>query len=154
NLCNLLRGGVLALAMSSLVVAGEPVATGKVLVFDHGGVLEGDVRRIGERYRIRIGMGETWVPAAGVLGVVGDKESAFQLLKQYANLNDPKDHVRLARWCQAQGLKPRAVEEAEAALAMRPGDRSLQFFRDEVKAFAAMTPTKAEAQPPMAPPKL
>jgi hypothetical protein len=135
---NLVRGGVLAAALSSRLLAGEPASSGKVLVFEHGGVLEGDVERVGGRFRVRSGGGETFVPAAGVLGLAADKEAAFQLWKQRANLKDPKEHVRLARWCQAQGLRSRAVDEAEAALALRPGDRWLLSFRDELKSYAAM----------------
>src|SRR5262245_46625984 len=136
---NLLRGSVLAVALSSRLLAGEPASSGRVLVFEHGGVIEGDVERVGGRYRVRSGGGETFVPTAGVLGIAADKEGAFQLWKQRANLKDPKEHVRLARWCQAQGLRSRAVDEAAAALALRPGDRWLKSFCEEMKSFAAAT---------------
>jgi hypothetical protein len=55
-------------------------------------------------------------------------------------LTEPRERVRLAQWCQSQGLKQRAVEEAEAALALKPQDRSLKRFRDDMRAFAAFVP--------------
>lgn len=152
SFCNLLRGGAIAVALSSRLLAGEPPSTGKVLVFEHGGVIEGDVERVGGRFRVRSGGGETFVPAAGVLGIAADKDAAFQLWKQRANLKDPKEHVRLARWCQSQGLRSRAVEEAEAALALRPGDRLLQRFRDDMKSYAAAIAVAPVAAPQAAPP--
>jgi len=152
TICNLLRSGALAVVLSSRLLAVEPAFAGKVLVFEHGGVIEGDVERVGGRFRVRSGGGETFVPAAGVLGVAADKDGAFQLWKQRANLKDPKEHVRLARWCQAQGLRSRAVEEAEAALALRPGDRWLKSFRDDMKSFAAVATVTSVPVPPAASP--
>src|SRR6266851_1500062 len=154
NIRSLLCGVSLAVAMSSRLFAVEPApampVSGKILIFDHGGILEGDVERVGERYRIRSGMAETWVPAAGVIGLAADKAAAFQLMKQRAKLDKPMERVRLARWCQSQGLKRQAVEEAEAALALKPQDRSLKYFRDEMKAFAAFTPVAVGPMSPAA----
>jgi hypothetical protein len=151
NLRMFLRGSVLAAAMSSRLIAAEPMpSSGHVLVFENGGVLEGEVERVGERFRIRGAIGETWIPAKGVLGVAADREAAFQLMKQRAKPNDPKEHGRLARWCQSQGLKARAVEEAEAALAMKPEDRSFRYLRDQMKAFAAMPQAPSAPAVPMA----
>ena len=145
---SLVRGSLLMAAISSPLFAGEPLSSGHVLVFENGGVLEGEVARIGERYRIRGAIGETWVPANGVLGIAADTEAAFQLIKQRAKLTDPIEHVRLARWCQSHGLKTRALEEAEAAVALKPEDRSLRYIRDQMKAFAALPPMgAAPAQP-------
>src|SRR5262249_56616653 len=105
--CALVIGG-------SLRAAGPGNAeTGKVLVLDNDRTLEGDIERVGDRYRVRRTVGVTWVPADRVAGLCASKEEALAFLRRRTNLNDPDDRLRLARWCHLQGLRDQALVEAK-----------------------------------------
>src|SRR5260370_7922032 len=85
---------------------------GRVLILDNDELLEGDVERIGERFRVRQGTGEMSIPAARVTGLVADRDTAFQVLKQRLKPNDANEHLRLARWCLSHQLPHTAIQEA------------------------------------------
>src|ERR1700676_4124238 len=77
-----------------------PLATGHVLILDNERTLEGDIERDGDRYRIRRSIGETWVPGDKVLRLCANWQDAYDYLRTSANLMDPDERIRLARWCQ------------------------------------------------------
>lgn len=119
----LLGAGALALCWGT-IRAAEPAdirTAGRVLLLENERVLEGEVLREGDRYRIRRPLGESWVPAANVLRLCGDIDEAYQFLRHRANLRDPDERLRLARWCQLHGLRAQGLEEVQAALQLRPG---------------------------------
>jgi hypothetical protein len=146
----LLAGTCLCLFTTRFVAADPPeLASGKVLLFEHGGIIEGDITREGDKFRVRHTSGSSVVQAKGIVGLFADKDAVLQYLKQKANLNDPKERVRLARWCQAQGMRQAAVGEAEAALALRPDEPVLKQFVEGVKIFAAATPAPAAPGEPI-----
>ncbi|HLW64239.1 MAG TPA: hypothetical protein VKS79_02895, partial [Gemmataceae bacterium] len=123
------------------VCAAEP-ASGKVLVLDQERILEGDIDRVGNRFRIRRSSGETWIPATDSMALVADHKTAYELLKKRANLRDADERYRLARWCLTYGLRPQALAEAEAAANLRPKDKDLARLRDDLKQLPAI-PTPA-----------
>src|SRR5207247_1716870 len=91
--------------------------------------MEGEIQRREGQYRVHRPVGELWIPAENVLHLCNTKEEAYAFLRARANLRDPDEHVRLALWCQARGLKSQAVEEAREAVSLRPnaaGRRLLQ----------------------------
>jgi hypothetical protein len=146
----MLRGAVLVAVMSLSVATAQPQpATGKVLLFDHGGIIEGDIIRDGEKFRVRHGSAVSIIQAKGIVGLFADKDAVLKHLEQKANLTDPKERVRLARWCQAQGMRQAAVAQAEAALALAPKDASLKQFLDRVKLFAASMPGMDSPESPI-----
>src|SRR5215510_2445544 len=98
----------------------EPPASGKVLVLDNDRTLEGEVERVGEQYRVRRSLGVTWVPAERVQRLCASKEDALAFLRRRANLADPDERLRLARWCHLQGLRDQALVEVKAAVELRP----------------------------------
>jgi hypothetical protein len=103
--------------------ATEPGGTapaGKVLLLHNENVLQGDVDRVGDRYRVRRLFGETWVPASQVLRLCPTLDDAYQYLRGRANLRDPDERLRLANWCREHDLLPQALTEAEAAVQLRP----------------------------------
>ena len=61
--------------------------------------MEGDIEFVGDRYRIRRQVGESWVPANRVLALVASLPDAFVYLRARINLYDPDERLRLARWC-------------------------------------------------------
>jgi len=125
------------LALAGSVRAGE---AGKVLLIDDDRLLEGDIERIGERYRIRSGSGEMTIPAKPTMLVLPNKEAAYRHLRGKARLGDPLERVRLSKWCLVNQLLAQAILEAEGALALQPDDRSLRRFVDDLKLRASLAP--------------
>src|SRR5208282_2478509 len=96
---NILFFSVCVLAVPVVGFAQEPAgkpatpasATGKILVLDNERTLEGDIERIGEQYRIRRSIGETWLPGSQVLRLCNNAEEAYLFLRGRSNLNDPDE---------------------------------------------------------------
>src|SRR5262249_38838940 len=70
--------------------------------------------------RVRRSVGETWLPAAQVQCLCANLEEAYQFLRSQTNLHDPDERLRLARWCQAHGLRAQALAEINTAQELRP----------------------------------
>jgi hypothetical protein len=136
---------------------GAAPATGHVLVLDNERLLQGDVERQGRQYRVRRSSGETFVAADSVRCVCADVEAAYAFLRAEANLRDPDERLRLARWCHSYGLRAQAVAEATAAVALRPEDADckmmLHLLRQEEADVPAAKPAPA-APPPAAAPEV
>jgi hypothetical protein len=151
--------GALVLAVSAwgLLRATEPPrTTGKVLVLDNERTLEGDIERVGDQYRVRRSVGETWVPGDKVKRLCASLEEAYAYLRTRANLEDADEHLRLAHWCQLNGLRDQALAEVQEAVALRPNHVPSQRLLANLKhaASAAPVPAGSEAcEPvPVAPP--
>jgi hypothetical protein len=106
------------------VVAGPD--RGKVLLLSNDRGLEGEIERVGDRFRIRRPVGELWVPADKAKRVCGDWNDALAHMRSEANLADPDERVRLSRWCTTNGLRSEALGEAKAALELRPQSKIIQ----------------------------
>jgi hypothetical protein len=148
-----------AAVCGSRVRAGESdPAAGKVLILDNERTLEGDIEQIGDQYRVRRTLGVTWVPAARVLRLCGDKAEALAFLRKRANLDDADERLRLARWCHLQGLREEALAEVKEAVRLRPEhdeSRRLQQYLEQSQRAAAAEPAQAPAKPATRPaPKL
>src|SRR5438105_14240595 len=88
-----------------------PRTAGRVLVLENERVLEGDILRDGDEYRVRRSIGETCVPAETVLCLCANMEEAYRYLHARANRLDPDERLRLARWCHLHGLRAQALAE-------------------------------------------
>jgi hypothetical protein len=114
-----------------------------VLVLDNERTLEGDIEQQGSQYRLRRSVGETWVPAEKVLKLCQNREEAYQFLRARANLTDPDERLRLAQWCQVQGLREQALSEVKAAVELRPSHaESKRLLRNLERAFVTAAPVK------------
>ena len=71
----------------------------------NGRTMEGDIQLVDGQYRIRRNGGETLLPANLVLHLFLDTEHAYQFLRTKANLKDPDERLRLARWCLDYNLR-------------------------------------------------
>src|SRR5712671_2897263 len=89
---------------------------GKVLLLDNDRILEGDIEKVNDQYRIRRNIGELWVPAARAKRLCKDIDETYEIMKKQVNLKDADERLRLARWCQLNGLKNHALNEAKTAL--------------------------------------
>jgi hypothetical protein len=133
-----------------LQVAADPPApapTGKVLVLDNENTLTGDIERQGEQYRVRRTLGETWVPASRALRLCADLEEAYAFVHGRANLNDPDERLRLARWCRTNGLTAHALEEAREAVALRPAHGESRRLLTLLEQSQAVRPAAAAPKP-------
>jgi hypothetical protein len=129
-----------------------------VLVLDNDRTVEGDIERVGDQYRVRRAAGETWVSHEKVLRLCADMEEAYRFLRGRANLNDPDELLRLARWCHGHGLSAPAVESAAAAVKLNPNHaearRLLGGLQRFVTAAAAAPAPHTETPEPMEVPEL
>src|SRR5688500_1967522 len=95
-------------------------AKGTVLVLQNERTLEVDIAKVGEQYVIRRGNAEVTIQGNQVLKLCGDWEEALHFMKARAQLGDPDERLRLARWCHVNNLLEEALVEAQAALEIRP----------------------------------
>src|SRR5437763_5266971 len=144
---------LMALAVASGVAAAPPAgpATGKVLVLDNQHVLVGDVERAGDQYRVRRDGGETMVPANRVLAVCADLDAAYQYLRGRAEPRDAAARLRLARWCDANGLRTAAAAEAQAAVELQPRSAEAQALLKLLRQKAAASAPASVPVKPAAP---
>ena len=147
--------GILAVSGGTLVRGGEPSSTsgkGKVLILKNEYTMEGDIERVGERYRVRRKLGETWVPAERVLALTASLPDAYLYLRGRINRDDADERLRLGRWCRANGLREQALAELQAAAALRPDHAETRRLLQHWKQAASRTPPPipaAPAKPPL-----
>jgi len=157
-----IRSALYALAAAALgwhVLQGappEPLArTGHVLILENARALEGDIERIGNHYRVKYDVGETWVPAEKVQRLCADMADAYTYLRGQANLNDPDEHLRLARWCRGHDLPQQALTEATQAVELRPSHAESRRLLDSMQRAEASVANPSrpapEAEPTLPP---
>jgi hypothetical protein len=135
--------GTLAVSGASLVRAAEPPSSpfkGKVLILKNEYTMEGDIERVGDRYRVRRALGETWVPAERVLCLTASLPDAYAYLRSRVNIDDPDERLRLARWCRLNGLRQQALAELKAAADLRPDHAETQRLLQRWQQAALATP--------------
>jgi hypothetical protein len=125
----------------------SPRSTGHVLLLQNQGILEGEIERHGPQYRVRRGDSETWVAAERVMWLCADWEEAFAILSRQANLHDPDERVRLARWCEHNGLHAHALAEATAAVRLRPEHAGARRLLERLQNAVAQAPAPASTKP-------
>lgn len=143
---------VLAIAAPAWVAsgAGQPAAgrtAGNVLVLDNERTLEGDIERVGEQYRVRRPVGELWIRVENTLRLCETQEEAYTFLHARANLRDPDEHLRLARWCHQHGLHRQALEEAAAAVELRPGHAESRRLLRNLQRATTVNPAAPSTKP-------
>src|SRR5262245_51838324 len=87
-------------ALLSRAADPAPPPAGKVLVLHNESTLAGDIERIGDQYRVRHTLGETWLPADKALRLCADYAEALAFVRGRANLDDADERMRLAQWCR------------------------------------------------------
>jgi hypothetical protein len=128
---------------------------GRVIILQNYRALEGDIERVGEQYRIRQSSGEITVPADTVLWLCVSWNDAFATLCKQANMRDPDERLRLARWCEQHGLHEQALAEVTAAIRMRPEHAETKRLLAVLRGAAAQRtapgspPPSREAAAPM-----
>jgi hypothetical protein len=72
--------------------------------------------------------------------VVSDRKEAYAVVLQRANRRDADEHLRLARWCSANGLPDEALAEARTAARMRSGFAAAERYAQTLEAMAKKVP--------------
>jgi hypothetical protein len=132
-------------AWSALRAAEAPssLAKGQVLLLRSDRMFEGEVEQVGDQYRVkRPGGGETWIRADMVQRVCSSREDAYDYLRSQANLDDPDERLRLAKWCQVNNLREQAIAEIRAAVAMRPEHEASRRLLNSWLQAVMSTPSK------------
>jgi hypothetical protein len=145
----MMGGFALAAAAWAMAWAQEvpTPAAGHVLVLDNERVLEGEVTRDGECFHIRRDASELTVPATKTLTVCSSMVEAYQFLCTRANLGDPDEHLRLARWCLLHELREQAIAEAATAVSMRPSHAESRQVLALIQHSTAASPVGPAAPP-------
>jgi hypothetical protein len=139
--------------------AAEPpkaLDKGKVLILKNEHTMEGDIERVGTRYRVRRLIGETWVPGDQVLCLAASLPDAYAFLRGRTNREDADERLRLANWCRLNGLHEQALAEIRAAVQLRPDHadsrRLLQLLEQSQATTPPTKPTPhAMKEPPTEP---
>src|SRR6516165_832957 len=145
----ILRLSLLGLALAGWrigVWAVEPPparTTGKVLILENGNILEGNIELHGEQYRIERSVGEVWVPAGKGMRLCADWQEVFSLIAPQANLLDPDEHMRLARWCQLHNLWELALAEVTTVLQFQPGNQEAKQMKGNLERVLSEEKTPA-----------
>jgi hypothetical protein len=134
-----------AAAWAAAAVTAGAAETGRVLVLTNEHTVEGDIEHVGDQYRIRHPVGETWVPGDKVMRLCANMDEAYRVLRGRANLNDSDELVRLARWCHGHGLPARALECAEAAVTLSPTSAEARHLLSGLQRAATATPAPSAA---------
>lgn len=145
-----LAGWALAAVAASWFSAravGEPPRTGRVVILESAQILEGEIEQVGNQFRVRHTVGETWVPADRVQRLCADMADAYAFLRGQANLGDPDEHLRLARWCRGHGLHEQAVAEVTQALELRPSHTESQRLLESLRRDGETPPVTRSSAP-------
>jgi hypothetical protein len=125
----------------------ESPGKGKVLLLENERILEGDIERVDDQYHVRRAVGETRVPASRVLCLCQTCEEAYAYLRARANLKDPDERLRLAKWCHLHELREQALAEVTAAAQLRPDHAMTQRLLANLQRSASSPPAPRPAQP-------
>jgi hypothetical protein len=131
-----------------LAAAADPSQEhGHYLILESTRVLHGDITRQSDGYHVMRAIGETVVPAEGVIFLCNTLPEAHEHLRQRANLRDADERMRLARWCQLNGLRQEALAEVEAAVTLQPGNAGFVRLRDSLRRSCARVTEHGPAAP-------
>jgi hypothetical protein len=135
----------LALGMMVRAAGQDAPRAGSVLILNNDRVMEGVIDKFGDEYRIRRGTSETYVAVTRARRLFADWDEALNFMRSQANLGDPDERLRLARWCQQNGLTEQAIAEARAALEMRPSHAETKQLLHVLQRPAASAPAAGPA---------
>jgi hypothetical protein len=113
----------------------------RVLLLDNQQILEGEIEQVGDQYRVRREGGETLVPAPRVVTVCDTVEAVYEFLRGKVDPTNAAAHFRLARWCDANGLRVQAAAEAKLAAELAPSQAIVLATYKQLQ-------RKADAPPP------
>jgi hypothetical protein len=146
----ILRVACAALAIA--VIAADPPAP-RFLLLESRQLLEGEIERTPDGFRVRRNGGESLIPSSRVVALCEDRVAAYRLLSEKIKPSTVDDRLALAQWCHHTGLSKEAVAEAKAAVELRPNhaiaQRFLKFYEQAAAQQKPPAPTvNRVAEPP------
>ncbi len=90
------------------------------LVLNNGNLLEGGVRRVGDRYQVTVPGGQIEVRTSEVRYLAADRDDAYRWVRGTIAQDEAVDHLRLAHWCIRWQLLGYAAREIIAAQDIDP----------------------------------
>ena len=137
---------VAAVARPALV-AGQAAGIHGVLVLRNGNVLEGDIRRHGDYYRIDLTGASFQVPAAQVDMYCGTLDEAYERRRRDRSGESADAHLELARWCIRHSLLEQASREVLDARTADPGHPGLRMLDAQLGQMLQLRAAKELATP-------
>ena len=108
--------------------SGSP-AKGTVLILPEYRTWEGDIVRKGDRYIVRKKGGQISIPKEDVIRLCTDWDDVYAFMKSQANLSDPAERKRLAKFFLVNNQPEISTIEIDKALEMRPEDVEAKRLR-------------------------
>ena len=118
----------------------QPVPEPGVVVLRNGQVISGQISRVGDFYYLTVPEGEIRLKAAEVEVACRDLEEGFQR-KRTALIDNATEHLRLAQWCQKQGLLAHADEEIAEAKRLDPKHAMIPMLEQRQRLALEPPPT-------------
>ena len=112
--------------------ADTPAPPG-VLLLHNGQVIEGRIYKDGDEYHVKLNDGEIRLQATEVDLYCHDLEDGYQRKRAIARADNVMDHLRLARWCQRQGLFGHAAAELADAMDIDPQHPAIPALQRQLK---------------------
>ena len=104
-----------------------------VLLLRNGGLLQGRITRVDDRYLVELPGGEISVRAAEVQQHCRNVIEAYEVKRTLARIDSAQDHIELAQWCQKEGLPRYAADELAAAKAIDPSHPMLPLVERQIR---------------------
>ena len=128
--------------------APERPATPSVLLQTNGRLLRGKVVENDDAYVVQMRGGEIRVPKYQAIRAFDSIEAVYQYKVTQVPENDPDEHLKLARWCLSQNLRPQAMTELKKVVELSPSSTEAKSM------LTAMETSQARpmpARPPVDP---
>lgn len=130
--------------------AGDRLATPcpGVLVLHGGQVLQGQIERAGDLYRVGLPGGEIRIRVNSVAYHCATIEEAYGRRRASIRMDSADDHLELARWCQHNGLLSSSARELADAMAADPHHPGIPYLERHLNAALAPASTPPTTKAP------
>ncbi len=122
-------------------------ATPSVLLLTNGRLIQGPITRDEDNYVISQNGGEIRFHKSQVEDVFGSLVDVYKYKLDQIPVNDPDEHMKLAKWCLAQNLPNEARTELKTVLAVSPGSNDAKMMLVSLNASEARANARPRVDP-------
>ena len=112
----------------------SPQAGSTILLLLNGELIQGEVTRLEQQYRVVLPTGRIFVPLASVEAVCDSLQDAYELRRGRIVQGQAQDHAELAQWCQRHGLENMAEQELRIARQLEPNNPMVGLIQRRLEA--------------------
>ena len=105
-----------------------------ILLLLNGELIQGQVTRLEQQYRVILPTGRIFVPIASVEAVCDTPQDAYELRRSRIVQGQAQDHAELAQWCQRHGLESMAEQELRIARQLEPNNPMVGLIQRRLEA--------------------